>query len=273
MLERGEAVRATVLAAAVAAVGAGAFGARPCTAQDAVPASLAVLRPPPNDPGPQPATYFGDMGIPLDSADFVLSDDAEQTFLGRYTLKVDTSGRASVVRVSPQGEVMQSSQFVQGLAKLREQEAAAGEDGLTVERTVLLSEAAFGEKGLWNLQLSSRANVRVENRLTEAAAGALLQFGKDLDLLSANGPRSGQWYLFVSADGGALTWRPRTGLPGDPTGGLKYYDYITMGEAQAGVNMRVGQADMALAYVYRDWSYKGVDVVEQFGAATVSFKF
>ncbi len=213
------------------------------------------------------------MGIPLDSADFVLSDDAEQTFLGRYTLKVDTSGRASVVRVSPQGEVMQSSQFVQGLAKLREQEAAAGEDGLTVERTVLLSEAAFGEKGLWNLQLSSRANVRVENRLTEAAAGALLQFGKDLDLLSANGPRSGQWYLFVSADGGALTWRPRTGLPGDPTGGLKYYDYITMGEAQAGVNMRVGQADMALAYVYRDWSYKGVDVVEQFGAATVSFKF
>lgn len=203
----------------------------------------------------------------------LVKEDGAALF-GRYAVRARVDGRPNAgLSTSVSDDELRASRFVRQYAERRRRDAVDVSVGGAVSVSSGSVRVGGGRGRSIGIDVTSRANVRVQDFLTEAAAGALVRVGEDLDLINEQGPRPGQWYFFISVDGGAVTWRPESGLPRDPTGGLKVQDYVTVGEGQAGVAMRVGLADVALAYVYRDWSHRGYKAVEQYGGATVSFKF
>lgn len=114
-----------------------------------------------------------------------------------------------------------------------------------------------GKSGL-GLALTPRANVRFDDESSSALVGALVKVGDNLK--SGDGVDNNTWYFFAGADAQAVTFEP-----GNPrrlySGEFQLQDRIIVGDAQAGLAYRLGDADLSLTYLRRegraeDYKYK-----------------
>ena len=110
-------------------------------------------------------------------------------------------------------------------------------------------DTAGGEGGL-DVGVSPRAGVSLGDDGPSARAGATVRFGRYLGELEADRPA---WWFFAGADRQAILYDPGQGF--DVRDALAMQPYAMVGDAQAGVAVRVGSADVSLAYVHRETRY------------------
>jgi len=124
-----------------------------------------------------------------------------------------------------------------------------------------------------DLELTPSASVHFDDESQSAVVGAILRIGDDLRE-GANFDKN-TWYFFAGADAEALTYRPNS-----PTrltrGNFNLQDRIIVGDAQAGLGYRIGDADLSLAYIRREVSgFNNNDVSDDISftedAAALSF--
>ncbi len=134
------------------------------------------------------------------------------------------------------------------------------------------SFAARIDKGL-DIELSPRASVRFDDDSSSALVGALVRIGDDLK--DASDFKNNTWYMFAGADAEAVSYSPNS--TGRMTNGEFYLqDKIIVGDAQAGVGYRIGDADVSLGYFRREVTTFGNDLDSESGsysedAAALSF--
>ncbi len=130
----------------------------------------------------------------------------------------------------------------------------------------------LNSKGL-DLELTPSAAFRFDNDSSSAALGAYLRIGDDLR--KSPDFTNNKWYFFAGADAEALTYRPNS-TEGPVRGTFNLQDRIIVGDAQAGVGYRIGDADVSLSYMRRAVSGLSTkDIAEETAykedAATLSF--
>lgn len=115
--------------------------------------------------------------------------------------------------------------------------------------------------GKFDLSLTPRANVQFDDARKSATVGALVKFGDNL--ISDDPINENTWYLFAGADAQAVTYVPGSprSIYGGERGSFALQDRIIVGDAQAGVSYRLGDADVSLTYLRRegraeDYKYK-----------------
>ena len=103
-----------------------------------------------------------------------------------------------------------------------------------------------------------------------AGAGAEVRVGRYLAESLADRP---SWYIFAGADRRALLYDPAQGVDFAEAVSLTRREVI--GDLQAGVAVRIGEADLSLAYVRREYRHvAGVtsfNETENFGAVTLNW--
>jgi len=121
-----------------------------------------------------------------------------------------------------------------------------------------------------DVSLTPRAGVSVGPDGSAAGAGAELRVGRYLADELSDRP---SWYVFAGADRRALLYNPEHGM--DFNEAVYFTRREVIGDAQAGVAVRMGDADLSLAYVHREYQHvAGVtsfDETESFGAVTVNW--
>lgn len=131
---------------------------------------------------------------------------------------------------------------------------------------------AYGGRDELDVSIIPRAGVSVGNDGTAAGAGAELRIGQHLGNSLAGEPR---WYMFAGADRRALLYNPGEGTNFNSAMALTRREVI--GDAQAGVAVRIGDADLSVAYVRREYQHvAGVtsfEETEEFGAVTVNWRW
>jgi len=134
-------------------------------------------------------------------------------------------------------------------------------------------QRAFEQRGYGeelDVSFTPRAGVRVGPDGSAAGAGAEVRIGQYLQGAAAEQPR---WYVFAGADRRALMYNPGEGM--DFSAAMQLTDRQVVGDAQAGIAMRVGDVDLSLAYVRREYAHvAGVttfDETEEFGAVSVNW--
>jgi len=147
--------------------------------------------------------------------------------------------------------------------------AAGGEGCLTRDGRVDLGLTDTfnhrSEKGL-DLKLTPRATMRFDDDVSSAVVGAFIEIGKDLR--EGSEFESNTWYFFAGADAEALTYSPNS--VGQITSGqFHLQDRIIVGDAQAGLGYRIGDADVSVSYMRREGSAEDFSFKED--AATLSF--
>ena len=136
--------------------------------------------------------------------------------------------------------------------------------GLNLSRAITAREG----DGI-DLVLRPRANFSYDRAgSSRALVGAVVEIGEDLREgdLSAN-----TWYLFAGADAEALTYSPDS-LSRFNSGQFHLQDKIIVGDAQAGVGYRIGDADVSVSYLRREASSEGVSFVEDAAALSFTWK-
>jgi len=124
------------------------------------------------------------------------------------------------------------------------------------------------EKGL-DLTLTPRASVRFDDDVSSTAVGALIEIGEDLR--EGSEFKSNTWYFFAGADAEALTYSP--GSVGRITSGeFHLQDRIIVGDAQAGLGYRIGDADVSLSYMRREASTEEFKFKEDAAALSFTWK-
>ncbi|WP_203291652.1 lipid A-modifier LpxR family protein [Maricaulis parjimensis] len=127
-----------------------------------------------------------------------------------------------------------------------------------------------GYGGELDVSFTPRAGVSVGPDGSAAGAGAEVRVGQ---YLQGSGGEQPRWYVFAGADRRALMYNPREGM--DFTSAVQLTDRQVVGDAQAGIAMRVGEVDLSLAYVRREYTHvAGVtsfDETEEFGAVSVNW--
>lgn len=121
------------------------------------------------------------------------------------------------------------------------------------------------ETGL-DLSLTPRASMRFNDELSSTAVGAVIEIGEDLR--EGSDFKSNTWYFFAGADAEALTYSPNS-ISRVTAGQFNLQDRIIVGDAQAGLGYRIGDADVSLSYMRREASTEEFKFVED--AATLSF--
>lgn len=142
------------------------------------------------------------------------------------------------------------------------------------EATVAVNyEREFRQRGHGqelDVSFTPRAGVSVGPDGSAAGAGAEVRVGQYLQGEYEAQPR---WYVFAGADRRALVYDPGQGI--DFTSAMSLTDRQVVGDAQAGIAMRVGDVDLSLAYVRREYDHvAGVtkfDETEEFGAVSVNW--
>ncbi len=124
------------------------------------------------------------------------------------------------------------------------------------------------EKGL-DLSLTPRASMSFSNDLSVKAVGAMIEIGEDL----REGPdfESNTWYFFAGADAEALTYAPNS-VGRITDGQFHLQDRIIVGDAQAGLGYRIGDADVSLSYMRREASGEEYKFVEDAAALSFTWK-
>lgn len=131
-------------------------------------------------------------------------------------------------------------------------------------------DAPGGADGL-DLGLAPRAGVSVGEDGSAARAGATVRLGQYVGALEADRPA---WWFFAGADRQAVLYDPGQGF--DVRDALVMQPYAMVGDAQAGIAVRVRGADLSLAYVHRETRYsmpqQSWDTSEGFAAFSLTLK-
>ena len=109
---------------------------------------------------------------------------------------------------------------------------------------------AGGVAGL-DIELEPRANVRFSDDESSALVGAIVRIGDDLR--EDGRVKKNTWYLFAGADAEAMTYAPDSARR-LTSGELGWQDRVIVGDAQAGIGYRLGDADVSLGYYRREVS-------------------
>jgi len=120
-------------------------------------------------------------------------------------------------------------------------------------------------KGL-DLSLTPRAALRFNDESSSAVVGAVVEIGEDLR--KGSNFENNTWYFFAGADAEALTYSPNS-IGRLTSGQFHLQDRIIVGDAQAGLGYRIGNADLSLSYLRREAS--GEDFSFNEDAAALSF--
>ncbi len=124
------------------------------------------------------------------------------------------------------------------------------------------------KKGL-DLSLTPRASVRFNDELSSTAVGAVIEIGEDLR--EGSEFKSNTWYFFAGADAEALTYSP-TSVSRITAGQFHLQDRIIVGDAQAGLGYRIGDADVSLSYMRREASGEAYKFTEDAAALSFTWK-
>jgi hypothetical protein len=131
-------------------------------------------------------------------------------------------------------------------------------------------DAAGGSEGL-DVGVSPRAGIAVGDDGPAARAGATVRFGRYLGEFENDRPA---WWFFAGADRQAVLYDPGQGF--DVRDALAMQPYAMVGDAQAGVAIRVRGADVSLAYVHRETRYalpqEDWETSEGFAAFSLTWK-
>lgn len=100
------------------------------------------------------------------------------------------------------------------------------------------------------IELSPRASLSFDDDSSSALVGALVKIGDDLR--ESQNFDTNTWYFFAGADAEALTYKP--GSRSSLTRGFNLQDRVIVGDAQAGLGYKIGDADLSLAYIRREVS-------------------
>lgn len=175
------------------------------------------------------------------------------------------SAQEAVLASSASGSRLSVSMFEAGrpgIARLTydpayaETAGSALNPGLAPEyqRMALNYEGVFdtpgGVDGL-DVGLSPRAGVSIGDSGPAATAGATVRLGQYLDGFEDDRPA---WWFFAGADRQAVLYDPGQGF--DMRDGLAMEPYAMVGDAQAGIAMRVRGADVSVAYIHRETRYE-----------------
>jgi len=112
------------------------------------------------------------------------------------------------------------------------------------------------DKGL-DIELTPRAAVHFDNGAKSAVVGALVRIGDDLN--KDPDLKSNTWYMFAGADAEAVTYS-QNNVNRLTNGEFHLQDRIIVGDAQAGVGYRMGDADVSLGYFRREVTSFGREV-------------
>jgi len=133
-----------------------------------------------------------------------------------------------------------------------------------------LSEYITAKKGDGiDLVLRPRASFSYDDDSSSAIVGAVVEIGEDLR--RGSDLKTNTWYLFAGADAEALTYSP-DGVRQLSSGRLHLQDRIIVGDAQAGVGYRIGDADVSLSYLRREANAEGISYNEEAAALSFTWK-
>lgn len=124
------------------------------------------------------------------------------------------------------------------------------------------------KKGL-DLSLTPRASMRFGDDSSSAVVGAVIEIGEDLRQGSEF--ENNTWYFFAGADAEALTYAPNS-VGRITSGQFHLQDRIIVGDAQAGLGYRIGDADVSLSYMRREASTEEFKFVEDAAALSFTWK-
>lgn len=99
-----------------------------------------------------------------------------------------------------------------------------------------------------DVELVPSASVRFDEGEQSALVGAVVRIGDDL---RSKDVASNTWYVFAGADAEALSYSPDRSTRGI-TSDFQLQDRIIIGDAQAGIGYRIGDADLSLGYFRRE---------------------
>lgn len=133
-----------------------------------------------------------------------------------------------------------------------------------------LSEYITAKKGGGlDLVLRPRASFRFDNDSSSAIVGAVVEIGEDLR--RGSDMKTNTWYFFAGADAEALTYSP-DGMRQLSSGQFHLQDRIIVGDAQAGLGYRIGDADVSLSYLRREANAEGFSYNEDAAALSFTWK-
>ena len=127
---------------------------------------------------------------------------------------------------------------------------------------------SVSKKGL-DLSLTPRASMRFNDEESAALVGAVVEIGKDLR--EGSEFESDTWYVFAGADAEALTYSPNS-IGRLTSGQFHLQDRIIVGDAQAGVGYRMGDADVSLSYMRREATAEDFSFTEDAAALSFTWK-
>lgn len=104
------------------------------------------------------------------------------------------------------------------------------------------------KQGGLDVELVPSASVRFDDGEQSALVGAVVRIGDDL---RSKDVASNTWYVFAGADAEALSYSPDRATRG-LTSDFYLQDRIIIGDAQAGIGYRIGDADLSLGYIRRE---------------------
>lgn len=111
--------------------------------------------------------------------------------------------------------------------------------------------------GKLDIQLTPRAALSFNDESSSAIVGALVRIGDDLR--QDSDLKSNTWYMFAGADAEAVTYSPNS-MRRITSGEFHLQDRIIVGDAQAGVGYRIGDADVSLGYFRREVTSFGREI-------------
>lgn len=120
-----------------------------------------------------------------------------------------------------------------------------------------------------DLVLRPRASFRFDENSSSAVVGAVVEIGEDLR--RGSDMKTNTWYFFAGADAEALTYSP-DGVRQMSSGQFHLQDRIIVGDAQAGLGYRIGDADVSLSYLRREANAEGFSYNEDAAALSFTWK-
>lgn len=120
-----------------------------------------------------------------------------------------------------------------------------------------------------DLILRPRASLRFDDNSSSAVVGAMVEIGENLR--DGSDFKSNTWYLFAGADAEALTYSP-DGFSNFYSGNFHLQDRIIVGDAQAGLGYRIGDADVSLSYTRREAQAEDFSYTEDAAALSFTWK-
>ena len=160
------------------------------------------------------------------------------------------------------------------LAVQRQSYGTLGQESYNAEFTFAAPSAKTGLN--FDLGLVPSLGYAQEGDFIVRRLGAEFRFGQDIDQRgNYNGLPS--WYFFAGADGEAVIFNNSTA--GNGLGlidGLQLRDQVTVGDIQAGLNLRYGGTNVAFNYIRREVEYEfnseNIRRDEDFGGITFTWR-